>query len=64
MLYPVSSYASLSLYIGTCLILAVFSILLPIETKGRSLKVYTDLIMVSTFACYIAGYERIELFIF
>lgn len=33
----VNDYATLSLYAGSCLVLAVMALLLPIETKGRAL---------------------------
>ena len=36
-LFFVSDYATLSLYAGSCLLLAVLVMLLPIETKGRPL---------------------------
>ncbi len=36
-----SDLATISLYAGSCLVLAMFSCLLPIETKGRSLTVST-----------------------
>ncbi len=34
-----SDLATISLYAGSCLVLAILSCLLPIETKGRSLTV-------------------------
>jgi hypothetical protein len=37
-LFPVSDYATILLYCGSAVILAVIALLLPIETKGRSLK--------------------------
>ena len=36
-LFFVNDYATLSLYAGSCLVLAVLAMLLPIETKGRPL---------------------------
>ena len=33
-----NDYATLSLYAGSCLLLAVLAMLLPVETKGRALK--------------------------
>lgn len=38
-LYDLNDYATLGLYGGSSMILAVLAMLLPIETKGRSLKV-------------------------
>lgn len=37
-LLHVNDYITFSLYAGSCLVLAVLAILLPIETKGRALK--------------------------
>ena len=37
-LFYTSDYATISLYAGTCLLLAFVVLLLPIETKGKSLK--------------------------
>ena len=37
-LFHASDYATISLYAGTCFILAFMVLLLPIETKGKSLK--------------------------
>lgn len=37
-LFHASDYATISLYAGSCLVLAVVALLLPIETKGKSLK--------------------------
>ena len=34
-----SDLATISLYAGSCVVLAILSYLLPIETKGRSLTV-------------------------
>lgn len=61
-LFPVNSYVALSLYILTSLILAVFSILLPIETKGRSLRVREFRRNNDGFK-HFTGLERITIFI-
>ena len=37
-LFYASDYATISLYAGTCLLPAFVVLLLPIETKGKSLK--------------------------
>jgi len=37
-LFYASDYATISLYAGTCLVLAFIVLLLPIETRGKSLK--------------------------
>ncbi len=37
-LFRTSDYATISIYAGTCLILAFVALLLPIETKGKALK--------------------------
>ena len=34
-----SDYATFALYATSCLVLVVLALLLPIETKGRSMKV-------------------------
>ena len=38
-LFHRNDYAAVSLYAAPCLILAIAAILLPIETKGKSMKV-------------------------
>ena len=38
-LYDLNDYATLGLYAGSSVVLALLAMLLPIETKGRSLKV-------------------------
>ena len=38
-LFDINDYLTISLYAGSSLVLIAFSLLLPIETKGRSLKV-------------------------
>ena len=38
-LYDLNDYATLGLYAGSSVILALLAMLLPIETKGKSLKV-------------------------
>ena len=37
-LFEVNDYATFSLYAGSCIVLAVLAMLLPIETKGRALQ--------------------------
>ncbi len=37
-LLHVNDYATLSLYAGSCLVLAILALLLPIETRGRALQ--------------------------
>ena len=39
-LFHRNDYAAVSLYAAPCLILAIAAVLLPIETKGKSMKVH------------------------
>ena len=45
-LLPHSDYATIGLYAGSSFGLGVLALLLPIETKGRALKVYNYCIVV------------------
>ena len=40
-LFHSTDFGAVSLYAGSCLVMSLAAILLPIETKGMSMKVYT-----------------------
>ena len=52
-LYDLNDYATLGLYAGSSVILALLAMLLPIETKGKSLKVSKHTVNVHIFVATI-----------
>lgn len=50
-LFHINDIAALLLYAVSCLIMAVVSLILPIETKGKSLKVYILHQSTNTITC-------------
>lgn len=57
-LYHVHDIVTILLYVGSCIVLAVLALLLPIETKGRSLKVCCYL------SCQCSSYEVMTVLFF